>query len=94
MSESRPLATLRNVGKAALKDFAILQIQSREQLAACNADALYDELQRRTGERHDPCTRDVFAAAIHECRTGEPLDWWLFTAERKSEWDRRPRTQV
>src|SRR4051794_28453018 len=78
-----PLKGLRNVGKAALSDFALLGIHSRKQLAASDPDILFNELQHCTGERQDPCVRDVFAATIHECRTGEPLDWWLFTAERK-----------
>jgi hypothetical protein len=31
----------------------------------------------------DPCVWDVFAAAIHQARTGESRDWWTFTPERK-----------
>ena len=77
------LAKLKNVGKAALADFAVLGVTSTAQLAACEADDLYVKLCALTGQRHDPCVHDVFAATIHEARTGEALDWWVFTPPRK-----------
>ncbi len=82
--QQRRLQDLRNVGKATLADFALLGIDSVVALAVCEPDALYAELERRSGQHHDPCARDVFAAAIHEARTGEPRDWWHFSAERKA----------
>jgi hypothetical protein len=30
-----------------------------------------------------PCVEDVFAAAIHQARTGEALDWWIFSRQRR-----------
>lgn len=80
---NQPLSVLRNVGKAALGDFSALGIATVGELAPCNADTLYVELCQRTGFRHDPCVHDVFAAAIHQAKTGEALDWWAFTAARK-----------
>lgn len=77
------LATLKNVGKAALADFAILGVTSRAELAACDPDDLYMKLCARTGQRHDPCVHDVFAATIHQARTGEALNWWAFTPARR-----------
>lgn len=77
------LATLRNGGPAALKDFMLLGIADRVTLAGCDADELYIRLCRLTGMRHDPCVHDVFSAAIHQARTGEALNWWTFTAGRK-----------
>ena len=82
-SPRRQLSDLRNIGKAALSDFNVLGIETVEQLAECKAGALYTELQARTGTRHDPCVWDVFAAAIHEARTGEAKNWWDFTPARK-----------
>ncbi|PPQ32880.1 Mitomycin resistance protein mcrB [Rhodoblastus sphagnicola] len=78
-----PLARLRNVGKAALADFKLLGIASVSQLAREDADSLYARLCLMTGRRHDPCVHDVFAAAIHQAKTGEALDWWAFTPARK-----------
>jgi predicted flap endonuclease-1-like 5' DNA nuclease len=79
-----PLAALRNVGPATLADFALLGIVTLDQLAAAEPDHLYKELQRLTGSRQDPCVRDVFAATIHQARTGEAKNWWAFTAVRKA----------
>jgi hypothetical protein len=78
------LSVLRNVGKAALADFSVLGIATVGELAPCDADTLYADLCQRTGFRHDPCVHDVFAAAIHQAKTGEALNWWAFTAARKS----------
>jgi len=76
------LSDLRNVGPAAMADFAVLGIETVSQLRTSDPDVLVGELERRTLRRQDPCVRDVFAAAIHEARTGEALDWWAFTPLR------------
>jgi hypothetical protein len=79
------LADLRNVGKAALKDFELLGIASVPQLAKEEPRDLYARLCALTNSRHDPCVEDVFAAAIHQARTGEALDWWVFSRRRKQQ---------
>jgi nucleotidyltransferase/DNA polymerase involved in DNA repair len=78
------LAKLRNVGRATLADFRLLGIATVDELAAQDPDALYLQLCKVTGQRHDPCAHDVFAATIHEAKTGQPLDWWAVTAARKA----------
>ena len=83
VSNVMKLADLRNVGKAALKDFEVLGIVSVGQLAAQEPRDLYEKLCALTNARHDPCVEDVFAAAIHQARTGEALDWWVFSRRRK-----------
>lgn len=77
------LATLRNVGKATLADFALLGITSRAVLSRQDADELYFRMCAMSG-RQDPCLHDVFAATIHEARTGEARNWWAFTPARKA----------
>jgi hypothetical protein len=79
-----PFAGLRNIGPAARADLDILKVASLAQLAASDPDELYHRLQVETGTRHDPCVWDVFAAAIHQAKTGEALNWWAFTPERKA----------
>lgn len=79
-----PLAGLRNIGPAMRADLALLGIETLAQLAAEEPDALYAALQVKTGQRQDPCVWDVFAAAIHQARTGEARDWWTFTPQRKA----------
>lgn len=81
--DSRRLADLRNIGKAALADFAVLGIQTVQYLAEQEPDHLYLALCQKTRQRHDPCVHDVFAAAIHQARTGEAMNWWAFTSDRK-----------
>jgi hypothetical protein len=80
-----PLASakLRNVGPATLADFKLLGITTLAQLATEDADALYLRLCEETARRHDPCVHDVFAAAIHQARTGEAVNWWSYTGARK-----------
>jgi nucleotidyltransferase/DNA polymerase involved in DNA repair len=83
-TKDKRLRDLRNVGKATLADFAVLEIETVEQLTSCDAKTLYVMLQQRTGLAHDPCCEDVFAAAIHEAKTGEALNWWVFSKQRKA----------
>lgn len=82
--KDNPFKGLKNVGPATRKDFELLQITSLAQLAACDPDELYIRLRQETQSAQDPCCWDVFAAAIHQARTGEGLDWWAFTKVRKA----------
>jgi hypothetical protein len=77
------LSDLRNIGPAAMGDFAVLGIETVAQLATCKAGDLFLNLQSLTGVRQDPCVYDVFAAAIHQAQTGEAKNWWAFTSARK-----------
>jgi hypothetical protein len=77
------LQDLRNVGKATLGDLHLLGIFSVEELAKQDATELFHRLEMATGSRHDPCVWDVFAAIIHEAKTGERMAWWEWTPHRK-----------
>jgi RecG-like helicase len=79
------LLTLMNVGKATNKDLEMLGITTIADLAKCNPDDLYARLQQITGIKQDPCVWDVFAAIIHESRTGEKLPWWHWSSIRKKQ---------
>ena len=78
------LLSLKNVGPATLQDLQLLGIESIRQLSQQNPDELYERLQFLTKKRQDPCVWDVFAAIIHEAKTGEKLPWWHWTKVRKS----------
>jgi hypothetical protein len=80
----RELRLLMNVGPATEKDLALLGITTIEQLAKADPDELYERLQKITGQRHDPCVWDVFAAIIHEASTGEKMPWCHWTSIRKA----------
>ncbi len=77
------LFQLKNVGPATFKDLQLLGIQSITELKTQNPDHLYAEIQRITQTKHDPCVWDVFAAIIHEAKTGEKLPWWHWSPIRK-----------
>lgn len=74
---------MANIGPAARGDLALLGIDTVADLARQDADELYARLSEITGSPHDPCVWDVFAAAIHQARTGEAKPWWHWTPERK-----------
>lgn len=59
----------------------MLGIQSSEQLAKRKAFELWEDLCKRTGQRHDPCCIDVFMSAISQARGKPPCPWWHFTAQ-------------
>ena len=82
--ETKQLKELKNVGKATLADLHLLGIYSVKELAIQDPTHLFHRLELQTGVRHDPCVWDVFAAIIHEAKTGEATSWWSWTAERKA----------
>ncbi len=82
-NSSISLSNLKNVGKATLQDLELLSIRSIEELATSDPDELYTRLETLTGKHHDPCVWDVFAAIIHEARTGQKSPWWDWTPIRK-----------
>jgi hypothetical protein len=61
----------------------LLGIKSVHELANAEADDLYVRLKKITGRRQDPCIWDIFAAIIHEARTGIKQPWWEWTSVRK-----------
>jgi hypothetical protein len=78
-----PLEQLPNVGPAVAADFRLLGVARPEDLTGRDPYAMYDELCRVTGQRHDPCLLDTFIAAVR-FMGGEPArPWWAYTAERK-----------
>lgn len=79
----KELRALKNVGKATEQDLTLLGITNIEQLKHQTPDELYERIQIITGTKHDPCVWDVFAAIIHEAKTGEKLSWWHFSKLRK-----------
>lgn len=77
------LTDLPNIGKASAADLILLGIREPAQLCLCDPFQMYEELCRRTGQRHDPCVLDVFIS-ITRFMQGEPArSWWEFTEERK-----------
>jgi Pathogenicity locus len=85
---TRQLADLISVGPAMLRDFELLGIRSVGQLARQEPRNMYDRLNRRTGQRQDPCVLDTFCAAVAQARNprlrAEQCAWWYWSRKRKS----------
>ena len=83
------LEDIPNVGPAVAADLRRLGITSPGELAGRDPYAMYDDLCRLTGQRHDPCLLDTFIAAVRYMEGGPKKPWWKFTAERKRELEAR-----
>jgi predicted flap endonuclease-1-like 5' DNA nuclease len=77
------LEDLPNVGPAIAADFVRLGIRTPRELAGRDPYVLYDELNRITGTRQDPCVLDTFIAAVRFMEGAPARPWWKYTAERK-----------
>ena len=77
------LKDIPNVGPAIAGDLRQLGIMSPTGLPGRDPYALYDELCRITGHRHDPCLLDTFIAAVRFLEGAPKRPWWKYTAERK-----------
>ena len=77
------LEELPNVGPAVAADFVRLGIRTPRELAGRDPYALYDELNRVTGMRHDPCVLDTFISVVRFMDGAPAQPWWKYTAERK-----------
>jgi hypothetical protein len=85
-ADIRELARLEdipNIGPAVAGDLRQVGITMPSELQGRDPYAMYDDLYRITGQRHDPCLLDTFIAAVR-FMAGEPKKpWWAYTAERK-----------
>lgn len=84
---TRQLSDLISIGPAMLKDFELLGVRSVGQLAQQNPERLYEKLNRKTGQRQDPCVLDTFCAAVAQARNlrlaTEKCEWWWWSRKRK-----------
>jgi hypothetical protein len=79
------LEEIPNIGPSIAADLRRLGITSPAELLGRDPYAMYEDLCRKTGRRHDPCVLDTFIAAVRFI-AGEPKKpWWKYTAERKRE---------
>jgi hypothetical protein len=82
-SELTHLEQLPNIGPAIAADFRRLGLKGPQDLLGRDPYALFEELCRLTGKRHDGCLLDTFIAAVR-FMGGEPArPWWAYTSERK-----------
>src|SRR3954464_14351967 len=84
-AEVARLEEIPHVGTAVAADLRQLGVTSPAGLPGRDPYALYDDLCRITGHRHDPCVLDTFIAAIRFMEGAPKRPWWKYTAERKRE---------
>jgi hypothetical protein len=83
------LEELPNVGPAVSADLRLLGLTTPAALRGRDAYAMYDELCRVTGTRHDPCVLDTFIAVVDFMNGAPAKPWWKYTAGRKRALARR-----
>ena len=71
------------VGKVVAADLRSIDIRKPEELAGKDPFAMYQQLCKVMGVRHDPCMLDVLICAVRFVEGGPPLPWWAFMAELK-----------
>jgi Pathogenicity locus len=85
--KTRNLADLISIGPAMLRDFQLLGIRSVAALARRNPQRMYQQMERATGQRQDPCVLDTFCAAVAQARNPrlapEKGQWWWWSRRRK-----------
>ena len=72
-----------NIGPAMAKDFKMLGIARPEDLAKQDPLSMYEEIQKLTGSRHDPCVLDTYMAAVDFMLGAPAQPWWNYTPRRK-----------
>lgn len=77
------LTDLPNVGPSIAQDLRRLGVRAPNDLVGRSPLELYEELNRRTRQRHDPCLLDVFMSVTSFMNGQPPRPWWTFTAKRK-----------
>jgi hypothetical protein len=78
------LEDIPNVGPSIAANLRYLGFSRPRDLVGRDPFEMYDEINLRTGSRHDPCLLDVFIAAVRYMEGGPQQPWWAFTTERKS----------
>ena len=80
----KKLTDLPNVGKATVEDLHTIGINNPDELKGQDPYALFETLCSTTGEKHDPCTLDIFISAIRFLDGEQARPWWDYSDERKA----------
>lgn len=77
------LEDIPNIGPRIADDFRLIGIKKPSDLKGKDPKKLYNKLNIKTGQRHDPCVLDTFMAAVDFMNGGKAKPWWTFTPLRK-----------
>ncbi len=93
-AECHTLLQLPNVGPAMARDLQLIGIPTPQALVGQDGFALYRQLCRATGVRHDPCVLDTMLAVVDFMNGAPPRPWWAYTAQRKRDHGQVPDPEV
>lgn len=79
-------AQIPNIGPAMIRDFEILGIKRPQDLKGKDELSLYQEINKKTCKRHDPCVLDTYMAAIDFMNGAPARSWWKYTKVRKRQY--------
>lgn len=82
-SQATKFEHIPNVGPRIANDFYTLGLREPQDLKGKDPLKLYEQLNRKTGQCHDPCVLDTFMAVVDFMNGGKPKPWWAFTKARK-----------
>jgi hypothetical protein len=89
IEEHRLLKDLQGVGKACLKDFAALGINTVDDLSKSNPEKLYQQLSILSGSPQDICVLDVLRCAVAQAQNPQlpevEKNWWYWSQKRKEQ---------
>ncbi len=77
------LEDLPNIGKSIAADLRGIGILQPAQLADRDPLAVFQQLAKVMGHRHDPCVLYALIAVQHFLQGAEAQPWWHYTAEGK-----------
>jgi DNA transformation protein len=80
---SMRLEDLPNIGKSIAADLRGIGILQPAQLADREPLAVFQQLAKVMGHRHDPCVLYTLIAVRHFLQGAEAQPWWHYTAEGK-----------
>jgi len=89
-AECHALLQLPNVGPAMVADLELIGVHTPQALVGRDGFALYRDLCRATGVRHDPCVLDTMMAVVDFMNGAAPAPWWAYTAQRKLQFGQVP----
>lgn len=80
---SMRLEDLPNIGKSIATDLRGIGILQSAQLVDRDPLAVFQQLAKVMGHRHDPCVLYTLIAVRHFLQGAEAQPWWYYTAEGK-----------
>ena len=80
------LQTIPGIGPSLAEDLRSLGVERVADLKGKDPQRLYDQLNRKTGVRQDPCVLYTFRCAVyyasHKRHDPEKLKWWNWKDEK------------